>query len=212
MAVHAIDNILTHQDSSSYSPDTVFVLEDAFPPEFCDEIVSFIIENDSNLGFKGHQTNGNNVICDAMNLSDYRDRDAKAGILDHKISAVLDGAVARLVHTTLTKLIHPAVLPLLQYEDTGYELRHVRGPTRYHNDNLEVKIVNGKIRFRIASVCVCLSECGDSITFPVQNRTVHYKKGMMVLFPTIWTHPHFTTYADAPSYRLQTWLANDKQL
>ena len=190
--------------------DTIFVLEDAFPPDFCDEIVRFINDKDSLLSFKGYK-NGNNVICDALMLSDFRDSE-DARILDQKIASALGSAVERLVHTTLSKIMDNSVLPLQQYVDTGYELRRVRGDTRLHNDNLEVKIVNGKIRFRIASVCVCLSDCGDTITFPVQNKTVQYKKGMMVLFPTVWTYPHFTTYADAPNYRLQTWLANDKAL
>lgn len=192
--------------------DTIFVLEDAFPDELCKDIVRFINSHEEWYNPRSYEDFGNNVMCDCIALEDFERRNIEVNMIDDRIAACMSECLNKII-PTIRDQVGDSTLPFNdRLNDTGYELRRIRGPTRMHNDNVNVSIrPNGLIRYRVASICVCLSETGDELIFPVQKRTIPYKPGMLVLFPNSWVYPHCTTYGDMPNYRIQTWLTVDSK-
>ena len=188
----------------------IVVIEDAFPKELCELITSFMCKHEELQRAVGYQDMGNNVICDTICLDQHKQNAAA-----REIDAAIASKIGQCINIALTTMCRDQswtmALPFTgSIHDTGYELRRVKGATRMHNDDLDIKFSGNTVHYRLASVCVCLSETGDEIVFPVQNRTVAYRPGMLVLFPTCWMYPHYTTFGEMPSFRLQTWLSTTR--
>lgn len=188
--------------------DTIFVHKNAFSPHVCQQIIRFINSHEEWYNPRSYEDAGNNVMCDCINLEDFQRKNAEVNVIDAFIAAALSDALNSVI-PKIRKEVGDSTLPFGEhFSDTGYELRRIRGPTRMHNDNVNISILRtGQVRYRFASVCICLSDSGDDLVFPVQDKTIRYEPGMLVLFPNSWAYPHYTTYGDMPNYRIQTWLA-----
>ena len=98
--------------------------------------------------------------------------------------------------------------------DSGYTLRKIYGPTRFHKDGIGVNLINNryvpKRKIRNMSVIIALNDDYEEGTFhfPNQNFSVKLKKGQLIAFPPYWTHLHGV---EAPinntnRYTINTWL------
>lgn len=183
----------------------IVVVDNAFSDELCDKVKAFIDRRTKDWDHRAYG-NLNNVICKSLYLKDLHDQDAKA--------------MDQCIYEELTRVIKDRLLPAIMEKipeaiknfkegvlrDVGYELRKVTGATRRHYDGELPCVVGGHLRYRIASICVCLSDSADKLVFPVQEAEVQYKKGMLVCFPVSWAFPHNSIYGGFDSYRMQTWL------
>lgn len=92
-----------------------------------------------------------------------------------------------------------------------FDIRQVYGPTRKHVDgtNPVYYTVNNttKLFARTMTILLNITENNDIIHFPDQDLHIPLRKGSIVIFPSYWTYPHFTTFD--PAYNrmtIQTWL------
>lgn len=94
---------------------------------------------------------------------------------------------------------------------SSFDIRQVYGPTRRHVDGTSPSYYHSqntkKMFSRVLTILINLNENQDIIHFPDQNVHIPLKKGSIVMFPSYWTYPHFTTF-DASYNRMtiQTWL------
>jgi hypothetical protein len=108
----------------------------------------------------------------------------------------------------------------MKFDNTGYILRRIYGPTRLHSDGI-TEIYNSNVNFikgkrvdqyrmiRNASVVFALNDNyeGGIFEFPYQNISVKLDRGSVIIFPPFWTHPHKTTELlnGTVRYTINTW-------
>lgn len=186
----------------------IFTFENVISDDLCNDIVEYMDENQMQMITRNDYGDGQNVLCRKIELSGLKD--VKSRELDNRIASSVSVIVRNLCKDDCNKFLHENN-PLA---DAGYELRQILGPTRNHVDNLgpriEVERDNIYIRYRVASLIMCVSDCEDVLTFPIQNKCIPFKRGMAVVFPPYWTHPHSTEFSGTCSYRIQTWLTTRK--
>ena len=96
--------------------------------------------------------------------------------------------------------------------DSGYCLRKIYGPTRYHVDGLFKNNVHpiSLYEIRNLSIIIALNDDyeGGQFYFPSQDRVIKLKKGQIIAFPPYWTHPHTVLAPLNGTYRytINTWL------
>ena len=106
--------------------------------------------------------------------------------------------------------------------DSGYRLRKIYGPTRFHYDSVIcpniIDTINSQRyiqinKIRALSVILILNNDyeGCLFEFPRQNISLSLKKGQLIAFPPYWTHPHKVTEPLNGSYRytMNTWLYDE---
>jgi len=100
---------------------------------------------------------------------------------------------------------------------SSFDIRLSYGPTRLHIDGTNARFykndIDSFIFSRVATLILTLSDNKDIIHFPEQNIHLPLEKGSLLLFPSYWTHPHYTTH-DSLSKRLslQTWLLEKNEV
>jgi hypothetical protein len=97
-------------------------------------------------------------------------------------------------------------------EDSGYTLRKIIGPTKAHQDGIEIKkYKDNSITYRVATLIISLAGTGDTLIFKELGINIPIEEGMVVFFPPYWTHIHSSEWSGTDTYRIQTWLTNRKK-
>ena len=184
--------------------DNIFVLPNVVSEELCREVIQYF-ENNKELHNQRSYTKGNNVICDAIFANDHKRTHKGTVDIDAKIFQALTAVIKDNLYYKLPKAWLYSTDSTLQ--DSGYEIRKIKGSTRFHADDIDPKVISSdSVTFRVGTIIVCLSNSLDTLDFPMQNRKVKLDQGTLIFFPPYWTHPHQTTYGGSESYRIQTWL------
>ena len=97
-------------------------------------------------------------------------------------------------------------------QDSGYELRKIIGPTALHADGPELTLSNNNITHRVGTIVISLSGTGDTLLFPDLDIKVNLEEGAFVFFPPYWTHRHSSEWSGTDTYRIQTWITNNKPI
>lgn len=171
----------------------------------CSNIINFIEDNldkfelnDPTI-FKGYNTNSYKL---ALNKFIHIDK-------FKEIDNIIFKAVGDAIKCFIIDDLPDKQLLLNDIADSGYELRKIIGATHHHVDSHDIRFVNDKVSYRVATLVISLIDSGDKLIFPGLDITVPLKEGTFVFFPPYWTHSHYTQWSGSPSYRIQTWLLNN---
>jgi hypothetical protein len=189
--------------------DNIFVLPNVVSEELFKEVIEYF-ENNKELQKQRSYKWGNNVVCDAIFANDHKQTHQCTSGIDAKIFQALTAVIKDNLFYKLPKAWTYSTDSTLQ--DSGYEIRKIKGSTRFHADDIDPKVISSdSVRFRVGTIILCLSNSLDTLDFPMQNRKVKLVQGTLIFFPPYWTHPHQTTYGGCESYRIQTWLTVSKR-
>jgi hypothetical protein len=188
----------------SLPKDQIFVFDDVISDELCDTIK--IIFDNSNCTWKEEYGPGSNVIGDTLNVSDLENK-SFAKVIDNEIFGVVSNVISKIKNYSNS---------INMSSDTGYQLRKIKGATRYHTDGALIpnRIKNEKFaklsKIRSMSIIIALNSDyeGGDLCFPKQNFEIKLKKGQAIAFPPYWTHPHYTMELlnGTVRYTITTWL------
>ena len=184
-------------------PDFIFCFYDSFSDTLCDRIISFIEEHHHSFIEEHHRRalDRQNVYvnCDAFHqlLQNFH-QDTEAEILEAMVFAAYSSILQNISE------ISPIDIPVAV--DSGYNLRKFEAgqKTRFHMDGLDVNQESA----RSLTVITYLNDDfgGGELVFPNQSKIIAPKKGMTIVFPPFWTHPHHANPVDAPRYTVNTWF------
>tara|TARA_Y100000389_G_scaffold118755_1_gene115931 strand:+ start:321 stop:917 length:597 start_codon:yes stop_codon:yes gene_type:complete len=173
----------------------------------CKKIIDFIEDNidefKTNKPKKGYNTNS--MGRPLSHMSDKKEF--------KEIDDLIFKAVGKAVDVFMRKddSVSNAILDNLA--DSGYELRKVIGPTQLHSDGIEFTLVKRtSVRYRVGTLVISLSGTGDTLEFPHLDISVPLEEGTIVFFPPYWTHIHESKWSGIDTYRIQTWLTNDRDI
>jgi predicted 2-oxoglutarate/Fe(II)-dependent dioxygenase YbiX len=190
-------------DNQRFPPGQVFSYTDFMSNDVCDKIINFIDgQIKSQTTITEHWNNGN-VQGDMFNLD-----------LTKKDHQNIDNDIYKVIHKLIEILTTEFGLKITG--DSGYKLRRISGQTRIHTDGLICNGMvdeNGKVdknMIRNMTVILQLNDDydGGDFCFPEQNIRVKLKKGQIIAFPPLWTHPHYTKELEnnTSRYSMITWL------
>ena len=158
-------------------------------------------------------------------LRDYSEKNRNTNSKEILLSEKLDLPKAKEVDLIIFKRVseaikkfivqnipNPKVLLSEGIEDTGYQLRKIIGPTKNHQDGVNVDIFRDVYKWRVGTLIISLKDTGDEIVFPDLDVTVPLKQGTILFFPPYWTHAHSSEWSGTDTYRIQTWLTNTKPI
>jgi len=164
-------------------PMHIHNFKSAIPEELLISVEQFVLSS----GFKrkvsygvGENTHCEKIILDPAHLA--------PGSLDQRIFKDILTFLSELTHKFIIPLIYPLSNPSFEV----IELRRMLGPTRAHTDGVGVQATSIGISYRIASMILTLSDSSDKIVFPAYNTTIALNRGDVLVFPSYWTHEHFT--------------------
>ena len=189
-----------------FPPNQIFLFDNVVPDDICDKIINFLNKADENILEQESYKPGSNVICKSINVEKIR---------DYYLRTTLDSEIFNSISEIIQKLSKHKIISTV---DTGYCLRKITGPTRWHYDatvsDLEkykkgnLNIPNTEIRNMSVIIALNSDYEGGEFCFPEQNTMIKLKKGQALAFPPYWTHPHYTNDLKNGTYRytINTWL------
>ncbi len=178
----------------------IFLIDDFIKDEHCTELIDLIKKYSNKKEKWGNNTN---VNCDFLNLEELENKE-----LREKYDKIIFDYIS-----SFTQLLH-SDYDISCTGDSGYILRKIYGPTRFHKDGIGVNLIDNryvpKRKIRNMSVIIALNDDYEEGTFhfPNQKFSVKLKKGQLIAFPPYWTHLHGV---EAPTnntnrYTINTWL------
>ena len=172
----------------------------------CKKIIDFIEDNLNEFETNYHKPgyNTNSIGCVLNSLSDKKEFKEIDNLIFEKIGKSIDCFIIENMkyHGNLTENI----------EDSGYTLRKIIGPTKAHQDGIEIKkYKDNSITYRVATLIISLAGTGDTLIFKELGINIPIEEGMVVFFPPYWTHIHSSEWSGTDTYRIQTWLTNRKK-
>lgn len=174
--------------------DNIFIFDNVITDELCDKIIDAIEKGPTE---KKEWDRGNNVVCESIDTFNLKDENVKREI-DEGIFKIM---------STITKVF--ALYDVKISTDSGYMLRKITGPTRFHMDSPFSGDLNNNT-VRLVSIVLALNSDyeGGEFIFPQQRRKIKLKKGQLIAFPPYWTHPHGTSDLknNTVRYTVTTWL------
>lgn len=193
---HKIDDLKIVE----YEKTNIYVIEDVFNTDFCNNLISLINESKQNkLSFSDY----NNVEC--FSVQNFNNTEITKEIIKRFIS--------------IFRIFGDLVKGLNINSFSMFELRKVYGITRNHADGIFGETIRHPIdnallkTIRVATMVVALNDDYDEgiYNFPNQDVKIKLKQGSAVLFPPYWTHPHNVSKIENSEYRyiLSTWALCD---
>ena len=178
----------------------ILLLDDFIQDSHCIELVE-IINQYSNK--KENWGNNTNVNCDFLNLEDLNNNE-----LRNKYDKIIFDYISKFI----SLLYHD--YDIICSGDSGYCLRKIYGPTRFHKDGISVNLIDNryvpKRKIRNMSVIIALNDDyeGGVFHFPNQDFSTKLKKGQLIAFPPYWTHIHGVESPTNNTFRytINTWL------
>ena len=141
--------------------------KDRTPGQVGANLVDITKKHSTDLGCsfdQSYQDNYNNIIMPAIN----------AGLIDYtaKYSYLLEGSEFSV------------------YND--YNIQHYKHGEGYGVVHCETMPIKGKLKFiyRMMAWMIYLNDAVSGTHFPYQDVTIKPKQGMLVLWPSYWTHVH----------------------
>jgi hypothetical protein len=174
--------------------DNIFIFDNVITDELCDKIID-VIKKEPKV--KDDWNRGNNVVCEYAEVHNLKDENIKLEI---------DDAIFK-VMSAIIKVF--ALYDIKITSDSGYLLRKITGPTRFHMDSpFSGSPDDDKVR--VVSIVIALNDDheGGEFIFPQQRRKIKLKKGQLIAFPPYWTHPHGTADLrnNTVRYTVTSWL------
>jgi hypothetical protein len=180
--------------------NNIFLIDNFIKDEHCIELVELIIKYSNKKEKWGNNTN---VNCDFLNLEELENKELK-----EKYDKIIFDYISSFI-----QLLHNDY-DISCTGDSGYTLRKIYGPTRFHKDGIGVNLIDNryvpKRKIRNMSVIIALNDDyeGGIFHFPNQKISVKLKKGQLIAFPPYWTHLHGVEAVINNTYRytINTWL------
>lgn len=195
------NDIFNHSLSTPlYPKNQIFLLDNFISTNDCNTFIDII---DKYAVDKEEWGDSYNVFCNYLQLENFKEKELKKQI-DDKIFKYINNFVN-----------------ILQDEykincsgDSGYCLRKIYGPTRFHKDGININPIDDKYipirKIRNMSIIIALNDDYNNGTFhfPNQNFKVKLKKGQLIAFPPYWTHIHGVEPPTDNTFRytINTWL------
>ena len=178
----------------------IFLIDDFIKDEHCTELIDLIKKYSNKKEKWGNNTN---VNCDFLNLEKLENKE-----LREKYDKIIFGYISSFI-----QLLHNDY-DISCTGDSGYTLRKIYGPTRFHKDGIGVNLIDNryvpKRKIRNMSVIIALNDDYEEgiFHFPNQEFSVKLKKGQLIAFPPYWTHLHGVEAPTNNTYRytINTWL------
>lgn len=189
----------------------------------CNELIHFLDNNPILTTVTDDYSEGANVICTSIVLSNDLIDKYKYTPFKNSINNTID-SIYQIVDQCINTFIKPTIQEMCiehkiynpfncEIGSTPYQLRKIIKPTRVHCDEVKPIVENNKIISRIASIILTLNDNNDTIHFPFQNIDIKLGKGSCLFFPPYWNYPHYTSKSDdLPRYSIQLWLTHEKYL
>ena len=204
ISTHANGNLYSHRCNTEFKEipkNQIFLIENFIDNELCNEIIKITDEfaiNESKLDDE------NNVRCKFIPVKQ---------ISNVEIKDKYDKIIFDYIHKFVFSLRNDYGIHV--NGDSGYCLRKIHGPTRFHTDGLQTEATTDKMfipinKLRNMSVIIALNDDyeGGELHFINQNFRIKLKKGQLIAFPPYWTHFHGTEELRNNTYRytINTWL------
>ena len=212
-----------------YSGKNIFIIENVFDIDFCDELVKTIDKLPLNYDYIKPK---NNVECYYANMSkllntseDYYykfniNKSIENDYLNNKLNGVSKQLLMNynnIINNKLQCIINSFTkmnMNINAYAHCGVTFRKIYGKTQLHADGIRgsevVDINNNQIQtLRSLSVVISLNDNYDGglFNFPNQNVSIKLKKNSAILFPPFWTHPHeVSDVKNNNRYTINTWI------
>lgn len=236
--------IIDNYSIVEYEKTNIYVIENILDNDFCDKVVNII--NTIPLKRTVYSDN-NNVECFFSmmdNLLEISDKlfykfstqeneinnileiiKTKQSFYTNKLNGILKPEIKD-INTKITESMNimqqimSTINNKIQFDNTGYILRKIYGPTRCHCDGMSevyeknVNFIknnhNGDYKMiRNASIIFALNDDheGGIMNFPYHNISMKLKKGSVLIFPPYWTHPHEVSEPKNNTFRytINTW-------
>jgi hypothetical protein len=179
--------------------DNIYIIKDVFENTKCNEIVTFIKENNTlHKYIEVDIKYSNNVECTFINMNEH---------MSNEYILELDKVIKDKVLDIIKLVISKNEWFKKNVCDNGYTLRQIHGGTVMHTDGIFDKKFP---RPRLLSIIINLNEDydGGEFHFPKQDVKVKLKIGDAICFPPYWTHPHKVSPVLSGQYRytINTWI------
>jgi len=178
----------------------IFMIENFVDENLCDELIKVIDEYASQEEKWGNNTN---VNCKFVNVENIANKEIK-----DKYDKIIFEYINKFVQ------ILNVDYNISSTGDSGYCLRKIYGPTRFHKDGISVNLIENRYvpfkKIRNMSVIIALNDNyeGGEFNFINQNFKIKLKKGQLIAFPPYWTHIHGVEDLknNTNRYTINTWL------
>lgn len=188
------------QTKEQMPPHQIFLFDNFIEDSLCDELIK-IIEKYGNED--EYWQKNQNVNCKFLHLSHFNE--------NPEIKNKYDNILFNVIGKFIRKLEDYGVS---SSGDSGYCLRKIYGPTKFHKDGIKVHTIDDRYvpirKVRNMSVIIALNDDyeGGEFVFLNQNYRVRLKKGQLIAFPPYWTHVHGVEPLHNESFRytINTWL------
>lgn len=194
----------------------IIIKENAIPSDLINDTIAFF-EKYSAYVNKSIYEDGQNTKTEFITLSKFSD--VLNDTMCHSSKDLIQ-KLAQFLKTVLKSVNIKYINDLIAHNKcyfSSFSIRKTYGPTRPHCDGAHPVLYeyNGLRNFlmRCATLIIVLTDNNDELHFPEQDIRIKLTKGTLVIFPSYWTHPHFTTH-DPSMIRmsLQCWLMEDHPL
>ena len=179
---------------------SIFIFKKYFDNKFCSELVQYIDEVQP-LMLDNTNKSKKNVECKSIAVDDLVEN-----IPDSEYISKTKDNIIENVSNLLGKL--KKVEPFLQINNvnSGYALRKVYGKTRMHCDGMNR--IEENVRTLALIVLLNSNYEGGEYIFPKHDIRVRLEEGDVILFPSLWTHPHLVTPLRNNTFRytINTWF------
>jgi hypothetical protein len=178
----------------------IFTIENFIDDNLCDDLIKVIDEYANQEEKWGNNTN---VNCKFINVENIANKEIK-----DKYDKIIFEHINKFVQ------ILNVDYNISSTGDSGYCLRKIYGPTRFHKDGISVNLIENRYvpfkKIRNMSVIIALNDNyeGGEFNFINQNFKIKLKKGQLIAFPPYWTHIHGVEDLKNNTYRytINTWL------
>ncbi len=174
------------------------ITENALPEQFCTALIEQF-ENDKRVTPDPQPDYSTRHYINISMYKEWRSSQAKVAAISNKLMKKYfsrDGALVNATHRDWTDDGYI----LARYDSGDACIMHVDGQSpAYPNNGL-----------RLATVLYYLNDVpeGGETWFPLQDMKIKPKRGMAVVFPIGFTHPHQVLATKSCRYILQTWITD----
>jgi hypothetical protein len=236
--------IIDNYSIIEYEKTSIYVIENVLDDDFCNKVVNII---ETIPLRRTVYTDTNNVECyfslmdqllktsdklfykfstQENEVNDIIEKiKSKQSIYTNKMNGITKSEI-KYVNEKITEAMNvmqqimSSVNKKIQFDNTGYTLRKIYGPTRCHCDGVSETyeknvnfIKNNHVgdykMIRNTSIIFALNDDheGGIVNFPYHNVSMKLKKGSVLIFPPYWTHPHEVSELKNNTFRytINTW-------
>ena len=197
--------IFKHKGKIKKLPENqIFTIPNFISEEDCNYFIDIINKHATQTEIWGENQNVSCHYINSENISNPPD--------DPNFQKNVDDKIYNYINKFINILNHN--YDIISRGDSGYCLRKIYGPTRFHSDGINVTKIQDRYiplrKIRNMSVIIALNDDyeGGIFHFPHQNFTKKLGKGELIAFPPYWTHLHGveTPLNNTIRYTINTWL------